>query len=311
MKAAQYKSYGTPEVIEVIDSAQPQVKDNQVLVEVFAASLNPIDWKVREGYLKEMMPLHFPVTIGGNFSGVVTEVGKNVTKFKKGDEVYGQSLVLNGGSGSVAEFTASNEGNTALKPSNIDHPHAAALPLVGVSALQALEQHIRLQSGQKILITGGAGGIGSLAIQLAKSIGAYVASTATEDGIEYAAKMGADEVVDYKNEKVEEKLHEYDAIFDTVGGDSATTAMKILKKGGIIVSMVGQPDPKLAQELGVTSFGQNTDTSTKNLERIIELVEKEIIKVEIDKTFPIEKTKEAFVYAETGHPRGKVVITLK
>lgn len=311
MKAAQYNSYGGPEVIKINNAPEPVINKGQVLVEVFAGSINPVDWKVRVGYMKDMMPLKFPVTIGGDFSGVVVKTADDVTEFKVGDEVYGQAIVLNGGSGSIAEFVASNAKNTAHKPKNVNHIEAASLPLVGVSALQVLEQHINLQKGQKILINGGSGGIGSIAIQLAKSIGAYVAATSSTKHVDFVKTLGASEVIDYKTEKVEEKLHDFDAVFDTAGGESRDNAMKVLKKGGIIVSMNGTPDAKLLEEYGVKAIGQNTDTSRENLTRLAELVDQSIIKPQVDKVFPLDHTKEAFEYQETSHPKGKVVISVQ
>ena len=315
MKAAQYNSYGGPEVIQINNVSEPLVNKGQVLVQVYAASINPIDWKMRAGFMKDRMPLQFPVTIGGNFSGVVVKIvppaGGDVSEFKVGDEVYGQSLILNGGSGSIAEFTASNFANTAYKPKTIDHIAAASLPLVGVSALQALEQHIGLQKGQKILINGGCGGIGSIAIQLAKSMGAYVATTVRTEHVDFVKSLGVAEVIDYKKENVADKLHDFDAVFDTAGGESRDNAMKVLKKGGIIVSMVGAPDVKLLEQYGVKAIGQNTDTSAKNLTRLAELVDQEVIKPQVDKVFPLEQTREAFVYQETSNPKGKVVISIK
>lgn len=311
MQAAQYSSYGGPEIIEINDVGQPVVNKGQVLVEVYAASINPFDLKLREGYMQKMISLNFPFTIGGDFSGVVTKLGENVSEFKIGDEVYGQALVLNGGSGAIAEFASSNVVNTAYKPKNINHVQAASLPLVGVSALQALEQHISLKKGQKILINGGSGGIGSIAIQLAKHIGAYVAATASNESIDFVKRLGADEVIDYKKENVGDILHDFDAVFDTVGGESWDNSIKVLKSGGIIVSMTGVPDPKLTEKYGVKAIGQNTNTSRENLIRLAELVEKGIIRPQVDKVFPIEQTKEAFQYQETSHPKGKVVISIK
>ncbi|MBI2019879.1 NADP-dependent oxidoreductase [Candidatus Daviesbacteria bacterium] len=312
MKAAQYQKYGGPEVIVINDNvAKPTPLKGQLLVEVFAASLNPIDWKVRAGYLKEKAPLKFPITIGGNFSGVIVLLGDGVTKFKIGDEVYGQAIVLNGGSGSLAEFLVSNEDNSAIKPKNASHIEAASLPLVGASAIQALEEHINLQKGQKILIHGGAGGIGSIAIQLAKSKGAYVATTVRGDDIEFVKKLGADEVVDYKKEKFEEKLSGYDGVYDTVGGDTTDRSFKVLKKGGVLVSMLGEPNQDLAKEYGVKVVGQSTQTNSKNLSRLAQLVDSGVIKPQVDKVFPLDQTRQAFEYMETGHPKGKVVISIK
>lgn len=311
MKAAQYNSYGGPEVIKIKEVLEPVLNRGQVLVEVYAASINPVDWKVRAGYMKDMMPLEFPVTIGGNFSGVVRKVADDVAEFKIGDEVYGQALVLNGGSGSIAEMVASNTANTVYKPKRANHIEAASLPLVGVSAIQALEQHINLHRDQKILINGGSGGIGSIAIQLAKHIGAYVVATASTEHIDFVKTLGASEVIDYKKENVAEKIHDFDAVFDTAGGESRDNAMKVLKKGGVIVSMTGAPDQKLAEEYGVKAIGQNTDTNAKNLIRLAELVDQGIIKPQVDKVFTLDQTKEAFEYQETSHPKGKVVISMK
>lgn len=310
MKAAQYTKYGGPEVIEINkNTSRPSSSKDQVLVEVHAASINPIDYKVREGYFKSM-PIQFPVTIGGNFSGIVTELGEGVTEFKTGDEVYGQALVLNGGSGSLAELAASNVANTALKPKNTNHIEAASLPLVGVSAIQALEEHIKLKSNQKILIHGGAGGIGTMAIQLAKHLGAYVATTVSGDDKEYAEGLGADVAIDYKSEKFEDIVKDYDAVFDNVGGETTERSFKVLKKGGIIVSMVGEPNQELAKQHDVVAIGQMTNSDTNHLVRLTELVEKNIIKPQVDKVFPLEQAQEAFEYAETGHPRGKVVVKI-
>jgi len=312
MKAAQYNRYGGPEVIEINgNAAKPSFSNGQILVEVNAASLNPFDYKLRLGYMKEMIPLRFPVTIGGDFSGVVSQLAENVSEFKIGDEVYGQALVLNGGSGALAEFAVANAANAAHKPKSVNHLEAASLPLVGASAIQALEEHIKLKSGQKILIHGGSGGIGNTAIQLAKYLGAYVATTVGTENVEFAKGLGADEVIDYKNQKFEELLKDFDAVFDTVGGETLDRSFKVLKKNGIIVSMLGAPNPELAKEYNVTAIGQNTRVNNETLTRLTELVEKDVIKAQIDKVFPLEKTREAFEYLENAHSRGKVVIAVK
>lgn len=311
MKAAQYNKYGGPEVIEIRDVPKPTPSKDQVLVEVYAASVNPIDWKVRNGYLKDRGPIKFPVTIGGNFSGVVQEVGENVSDFKIGNEVYGQALVMNGSSGSIAEFTASNAANTAIKPSNINHLEAASLPLVGVSALQGLEQHIGLKSKQKILIHGGSGGIGTIAIQIAKHIGAYVATTVSTKDIEFAKELGADKTIDYKKEKFEDKLEDVDSVFDASGRDLIEESFKVLKEGGIYVTMTAAPDQELAKKYGVRAMRESTDTTTPNLNRLRKLIESGIVKPQVDRVFPLAQAREAFIYQETGHPRGKVVIKIK
>lgn len=312
MKAAQFKEYGELNNIEInYNAPKPTISDKQILVEVYAASINPVDFGVIAGRMKEMVPLKLPVTVGGNFSGVVVETGKDTTGFKVGDQVYGQALAINGGSGSIAQFTASNSSNSALKPKKVNHEEAASLPLVGVSALQALEQHIKLQKGQKILIHGGSGGIGSLAIQLAKHLGAYVATTVDTKAVDYAKKLGADEVIDYEQQKFEEILSGYDAVFNTARGETANKSFQILKKGGVLVSMTGAPDPDLAKKHGVRAIGQVTNSSTENLNRLAELVDSGVLKPQVDKIFSLDQTKEAFAYVETGQPKGKVVIKIK
>ena len=313
MKAAQYNRYGGPEVIEINNNASnPSAGKGQVLVEVYAASLNPFDWKLRLGYMKEMIPLKFPFTLGGDFSGVVAGLGPSADgDFKVGDQVYGQAIVLNGGSGAFAEFAASNVVNTSLKPKSVDFLQAASLPLVGTSAIQALEDHIKLKSGDKILIHGGAGGIGHIAVQLAKYLGAYVATTVGGGDMEFVKSLGTDEAIDYKTQKFEEIMHDFDAVFDTVGGETTDKTFKVLKKGGIIVSMLGAPNPELAKQYGVTAIGQNTTTTAKKLVRLAELVDRGVIKPQVDKVFPLEHARESFDFLEKGHPRGKVVVKIK
>ena len=312
MKAVQINRYGGAGVLEINKNAPtPSPIKGQVLVEVYAASINPFDWKVRAGYLKDMMSLQFPATLGGDFAGKVIELGEDISDFKKGDEIYGSANVFGGGSGAFAQFAAANVANTSLKPKSVSFEEAAALPLVGASAIQALEEHIKLQKGQKILIHGGAGGIGHVAIQLAKTLGAYVATTVSLDDKEFAKDLGADEVIDYKNEKFEEKLKDLDAVFDNVGGETTDRSFLVLKKGGIIVSMLGQPNPQLAQKHGVTGIGQGTEINTKYLKRLAELVDSGKIKAQVDKVFPLDKVKEAFDYQEKDSPRGKVVLRVK
>lgn len=312
MKAAQFNSYGDIDVIEIKEDApKPTLKHGQVLVEVHAASINAFDWKLRTGFMQKMIPLQFPFTMGGDFAGKVTQVGEGVTNFKTGDEIYGQAIVLNGGSGTMAEFTAANTANIAIKPKATTFEEAAALPLVGVSALQALEEHIKLQSGQKILIHGGAGGIGHIAIQLAKALGAHVATTVKTEDMEFAKEMGANEIIDYKTQQFETILKDYDAVYDTVGGETGEKSFQVLKKGGVIVSMLGKPNEELAQKYGVTAIGEMTQTNAARLTLLTELVDKGKIKVHVDKIFPFNEVQEAFAYQEKTHPRGKVVLKIR
>jgi alcohol dehydrogenase len=310
MKAVQINNYGDKEVLEINGNAiGPVLKEGQVLVEVKAASINPFDVKLSAGYMKNAIPLQFPFTMGGDYSGVVKEVN-GVSDLQVGDEVYGQAIALGTGSGSFAELAAANGANTAKKPHSIDFEQAAALPLVGSSALQALEEHIKLESGQKILIHGGAGGIGHIAIQLAKALGAYVATTVSTDDIAFVQELGADEVIDYKTQNFEKLLKGYDAVFDTVGGETTNKSFSVLKQGGIFVSMLGEPDKGLAQEHGVTVIGQGTKINTEHLSRLAQLIDEGKITANVDKIFPLEQVKEAFGYQEEVHPRGKVVLKI-
>ena len=312
MKALQMSEYGTVDVLSLNQNAPKAVPGKeQVLVEVHAASINPIDWKVRTGYMKDAVPLTMPATLGGDVSGIVSEVGEFVPDLKIGDRVYGYSSLLSGGSGSFAEFAMAKASTLAHAPQQVNFVEAAALPLVGASAVQALEEHIKLQRGQKILIHGGAGGIGSVAIQLAKSIGAHVETTASGEERAYVKELGADEVIDYKNEAFEQKLRDLDAVFDTVGGSTTEKSFKVLKKGGTLVSMLGQPDAGLAQQHGVTAVGQLTHVTTEVFKRLAQLVDSGSVKIRIHKEFPLDKAKEAFELVEKGHPRGKVILEIK
>ena len=311
MKAVQINSYGGSEVFKVVDVAIPSPGKDQITVGVRAVSINPFDVKLISGKYKDMIPLQFPVTPGGDFSGVVERFGGEVEGYRVGDEVYGTANVLYGGSGSFAEFATANTANIAHKPKSASFEEAAALVLVGVSALQALEEHIKLQSKQKILIHGGAGGIGHLAIQLAKALGAYVATTVSTDEVDFVKKLGADEVIDYKKEKFEDLLNDYDVVFDMVGGEVRDKSFRILKKGGILVSMLGQPSEELSQKYGVVAIGQNTKVTSERLNRLAEYVDSGKIKVNIDRMFLLDQIKEAFNYFKEGRYKGKVVLRVK
>ena len=309
MKAVQISKYGGSEVVQINKNApKPAVSTGKVLIEVYASGVNPVDWKIREGYLRQMAPLKFPATLGGDFSGTVAEIGHGVSGFKNGDEVYGQASILGGGSGSFAEYITANTGSIARKPEKASHAEAAALPLAGVSAWQAIVEHIKLKKGQKILIHGGAGGIGSFAIQIAKHLGAYVATTVSADDVQFVKKLGADEIIDYKDQSFEELLREYDAVFDTVGGETYKKSFKVLKKGGVVVSMLEQPNSELMKKYGMRAVGQMTQVSGERLSKLAELVDRGVIKAYVDKTFSLDQAREALEYQQTKHPRGKIVL---
>jgi NADPH:quinone reductase-like Zn-dependent oxidoreductase len=288
------------------------LSSEKILVDVKAAGVNPIDWKISEGYMKQMISLQFPSTLGMDFSGIIKEVSKDISteEYKQGDEVYGQASVTNGGTGAFAEIALTNTDNVALKPKSLNYAEAAALPLVGVSAWQALVENMELSKDQKILIHGGAGGIGSIAIPLAKNLDAYVATTASSDDKEFVHKLGADEVIDYKNQSFEDLIHDYDAVYDTVGGQTYTKSFKVLKKGGIIVSMLEPPNSDLMEKFGVKAIFQLTQVNKDRLTQLAKWIDKNNIKIHVDKTFSLDETAKALDYVKDVHPRGKVIIKI-
>ena len=312
MKSVQIKGYGGSEVVEINRNAPPlnDPSVGMVLVKVKTAGINPADWKIREGYMQKMIPLQFPSTMGMDFSGVIEKVGNSVPDLKRGDEVYGQAGVVNGGSGAFAEMALAKADSIAHKPKTLTHREAAALPLAGVSAWQALVETIKLTKGQKILIHGGAGGIGTIAIPLAKHLGAYVATTVSTSDKQFAKELGADIVIDYKTQTFEDLLHDYDAVFDTVGGETYTRSFKILKKGGMIVSMLEQSNQELMSRFGVKAISQFTQVNRERLTKLAQWVDQNNIRVHVDRTFPLEEAAKALDYQKNVHPRGKVVLAI-
>ena len=323
MKAAQINRYGGSEVMEINQNASlpPKPLQGKILVSIKAAGVNPVDWKIREGHMQQMVHLQFPSTLGMDFSGVIQQIGGDddnggevaaVGEYpKQGDEVYGQAAVPSGGSGSFAEMAVTRVDSVAPKPKSLNHVESAALPLVGVSAWQALIEGMRLSNGQRILIHGGAGGIGSIAIQLAKNLGAYVATTVSSDDKQFVAKLGADEIIDYKVQAFEDLVHDYDAVFDTVGGETYSKSFEVLKKeGGIIVSMLEQPNKELMEQFGVKAIFQFTQVNKERLTKLGNWVDKNRIRVYVDRTFPIDDAAKALDYVKEVHPRGKVVLTM-
>ena len=312
MKSIQINKYGGSDVVYTKDDVpMPKVSAGKVLVEVRAPGVNPVDWKIREGYLQQMAPLQFPVTLGMDFSGIINQLGEGVsTDLNIGDEVYGQASLLSGGSGSFAEFVLTNINSIAHKPKTLNHIEAAGLPLVGVSAWQGLVENIGLSRNKRILIHGGAGGIGSIAIQLAKHLGAHVATTVRPEDEEFVRKLGADEIVDYTSQSFEDMLHGYDAVFDTVGGETYRRSFKVLKNNGIIVSMLEQPDSDLKNQYGVKAISQFTETTSERLTKLAEWVDQNNIKVNVDKTFSLNEAANALDYQKDVRPRGKIVLTV-
>ena len=313
MKSAQINKYGSSEVIEINQStSEPTISSGKVLVIIKAAGVNPADWKIREGGLQQLVSLQFPSTLGIDFSGVIKQVGEGVSPsdFKQGDEVYGQAGVINGGSGAFAEMALANTESIANKPKRLSHAEAAGLPLVGVSAWQALVENIGLSKGQKILIHGGAGGIGSIAIQLAKYLGADVATTVSINDKQFVQELGADQVIDYKTQTFEDTLHDYDAVFDTVGGETYRRSFKVLKKGGVIVSMLEQPNSELMSQYGIKAIFQFTQVDRERLTKLAQWADQNNIRVNVEKTFSLDEAGKALDYQKDVHPRGKVILAM-
>ena len=314
MKSIQIKKYGGSDVVEVNKTASvPSISSGKILVNVKASGVNPSDWKIREGYFQQMAPLQFPSTLGGDFSGIVKQIGENddiSSDFKQGDDVYGCASVLKDGSGAFAELALVNKDSIAYKPKSLNYVVAAGLPLVGICAWQALVENIGLSKDQKILIHGGAGGIGSIAIQLANHLGAYVTTTVSTNDKQFVQELGADHIIDYKKENFEDVIHDYDAVLDTVGGETYIRSFKVLKKGGIIVSTLEQPNSEIMNQYGIRAIFQFAQVNRERLTKLAQWVDQNNVKVNVDKTFPLDEAAKALDYQKDVHPRGKVVLTV-
>lgn len=310
MKAAQINEYGDISRIQLVEIEKPSIQNSDVLVKIHAASINPFDTKFRKGEFKEMAPITFPITLGNDFAGEIVQVGSDVVGFVVGDKVYGHTNAVFGtDSGSYAEYATISANHVTKMPKGIDFTQATSFVVVGASAIQALIESMKLKSGQKLFIHGGAGSVGVIAIQLAKHLGAHVTVTATDEGIALAKKFGADEVVDYKKENYKEIVRGVDAVLDLVGGDFSDH-LTLLKKGGIAISLLDFPDQAKAEELGVNAQFLMVDVNTEILNTLSSLIEKGIIVSNISKVFPFTEIKEAFLVAENNKTRGKFVITI-
>ena len=333
MKAYTIKKYSKKEPLQFTDVPVPQVKDNDVLVEVHAAGLNLLDAKIKSGEFKLILPYQLPLVLGHDVAGVITQVGKNVKKFKVGDEVYSRPADFH--IGTFAEFIAIHEKDVALKPKNLTMEAAAAVPLVALTAWQALVERANLKKGQKVFIQAGSGGVGTIAIQLAKYLGATVATTASEKSFDLLKTLGADVLIDYKTEDFEEVLKDYDAVLNSQDTKTLEKSIRILKSGGKAISISGPPTPTFAKAAGVPwiikiiltlisssirkkAKKQHVDytflfmrADGEQLGKITTLIESGIIKPIVDKVFPFEQTNDALAYVESGRAKGKVVVKVK
>lgn len=334
MRTFIVKSYGKTEKLHLTELPEPKVKENEVLVQIHSAGVNLFDSLIRNGDFKLFLPYKPPFVNGHDLAGVVTKVGSKVSRFKIGDQVY--SRVRDHRIGTFAEYIAVNEGDLALKPKNLTMDEAGSIPLVGLTAWQALVEIGNVKKGQKVFIQAGSGGMGAFAIQLAKHLGAYVATTTSAANVDWVKKLGADLVIDYKTEDFETKLKDYDLVIHSNRDNKILEkSFRVLKSGGKLISLVGPPTPEFAQELGLPWYlklvtkllssgtkkkAKKANSSFqflfmradgKQLGKITQLIESGIIKPVIDKVFPFSQTNDAMSYVESGRTKGKVVIKVR
>lgn len=333
MKAFILNSYSKEDKLQLAEVAKPVVKENEVLIEIYAAGLNLLDSKLKKGEFKLLLPYKFPLILGHDLAGVITEIGKNVKNYKVGDEVYARASDFN--IGTFAEYISINESDVALKPKNLSMEGAASIPLVGLTAWQALVEKAKLKKGQKVFIQAGSGGVGTIAIQLAKHLGATVATTASAKNFELVKSLGADVMIDYQKDDFENVLKDYDVVLNSQDDKTLLKSLNILKPNAKLISISGPPDVGFAKEIGLSwltrtiiSFLSRKVTkrakkigvdysflfmkaSGKQLAEITSLIEQGTIKPVVDKIFAFEKTNEALEYVEAGRSKGKVVIKIK
>lgn len=333
MKAFIVDRYKKKGALRFGDMPEPALRDDDVLIEIHAAGLNPLDSKVRDGEFKVILPYRPPFILGHDVAGTVVRVGSKIRQLKVGDEVYARPR--DGRVGTFAEFIAVNEADVALKPKNLSMEEAASIPLVGLTAWQVLVERAGLRKGQKVLIHAGSGGVGTFAIQLAKYLGATVATTTSTANVELVKNLGADIVIDYKKEDFEKVLSGYDVVLNSLDGDTLQKSLNVLKPGGKLISISGPPDPDFAREQGLNwflqqvlrllSFGIRRKAKRRRasysflfmrangaqLAQIASLIEAGIIRPIMDRVFPFEATNEALAYIETGRSKGKVVVNVR
>ena len=306
MKAVSIYYYGGPSVLAYEDAPRPHPAPGDVLVRVHAAGINPVDWKIREGHLKGILHHTLPLVLGWDVSGVVAALGAGVTRFKVGDEVFSRPDIDR--DGAYAEFIAVRETELALKPKSVDHVHAAALPLAGLKVWQSLFDAAALSAGQRVLIHAAAGGVGSLAVQLAKGRGAYVIGTASARNHELVRALGADEVVDHERERFETVVGPVDVVFDTMGGDIQTRSWPVLKRGGILVSIVSPPSAEAAVAHGGRFAFVFTQPNAAQLAEIATLVDAGKLKAIVETVLPLSAAVRGQELSAAGHTRGKIVL---
>jgi NADPH:quinone reductase-like Zn-dependent oxidoreductase len=306
MKAVRIHQYGDSNMLKYENAPIPEILPDEVLIKVHAAAVNPVDWKIREGKMKNTEKL--PITLGWDVSGTVEKIGSLITLFKKGDAVIARPDINR--NGSYAEYIAVRGFELAIAPIHIPLWQSAAIPLASQTAWSGLFEHGNLKSKQRILIHGASGGVGSFAVQLAKIAGAYVIGTTSGKHIAFLKSMGADEIIDYTKEDFSKKIKDLDIVFDTIGGETQAKSFALIKKGGVLVSTVGA-DAKQAEnyQIKVKSFMMVSNGS--RLQSIVSLVDKNMIRVEIEKEFSLSDAKEAHELSQNGHVKGKIILRVQ
>ena len=311
MKAVILETYGGKEQLKLRDVPNPVAKGNEVLIEMHATSINPIDWKIRDGNLKEFMPFTFPLILGWDAAGVVIKVGENVSSFKPGDRVFARPNTTS--NGTYAEYITVSEDLVVKIPENIRFDEAASVPLAGETAWQCLVDIGKIKSGDHVLIHAGAGGVGSLAIQIAKSFGAYVTTTGSIKNEVLLKSLGADKVINYEKVDFEKELKNYDLVFDTLGDDIQEKSFKVLRKGGTLVSIVQTPSNEKAKKYGVNAVFHMLKPNGQDLQKLANLMAKGKLKAVIGKTFEFNEAglQNAHALSESHHAKGKIIIKIK
>ncbi|WP_185234404.1 NADP-dependent oxidoreductase [Teredinibacter franksiae] len=307
MKAVQINSFGDRNVLMLNDIAIPTPADNEILIKVKSASVNPVDWKIREGYLQPMLNHLLPLTLGWDVSGEVAAIGKNVDNLKVGDAVYSRPDITK--NGSYAEYQTVAADEAAIKPNSLTWQEAAGVPLAALTAWQSLYEFAKLEAGERALIHAGSGAVGQFAIQLAKLRGAYVYTTTSSRNTELVKSLGADQTIDYNKEDFSE-LKDIDVVFDTIGGDTQANSWKTLKKGGRLVSVTENPDHAIATKHGVSASFCFVQPNREQLEKLAELADAGKLKVNIDSEFTLDQVAEAHDRSETGRAQGKIIINV-
>jgi len=312
MKAIRIHNYGGPEVLKYEDAPRPEPGEGEVLIRVHAAGVNPIDWKVREGDMKEFWPHKFPLILGWDLSGVVEEFGTSPAaagRFKIGDEVY--SLPDPTRNGAYADYIVVREPELALKPKSLHHIRAAAVPLAALTAWQSLFDTAQLQLGQRVLIHAGSGGVGHFAVQLAKWKGAYVFATASTKNQDLLRKLGVDEPIDYTQQRFEDVARKIDVVLDTLGGETQERSWSVLKKGGNLVSLVHPPSEAKAKELGVRAALLGAQPNGAQLAEIAKIIDSGKLAPIIDRILPLIEARRAHELSQSGHAHGKIALRVK